>query len=123
MKNSSLQNCVALLSQVFGDLPTTSFQNSVEVSFQNLSIGFWFDRGLYSVTVADEMRTYLSSAIASFFHLELHDATENPTMLMENLVFVRDKVSDIDKLIKETNFASRYEIESGYKAIQTETRA
>jgi hypothetical protein len=123
MKNSSLQNCAALLTLVFGDLPTTSFHNSVEVKYQNLSIGFWFDRGLYSITITDEVRTYLSSAIASFLHFEFHDAAENPTMLMENLVFVRDKVTEINKLLKETNFANRYEMESGYKPIQTETRA
>ena len=123
MKNDSLQECAELLTQVFGIPPTISFQNSVETKFQNLSIGFWLDRGLYSVTIADELHTYLSSAIASFFHLELFDARDKPTMLLENLIFVRDKAAEIDKLLEERDFDSRYEKESGYKTIQIKTRA
>jgi ABC-type uncharacterized transport system ATPase subunit len=123
MIDHSLQKCATLLTQVFGDFPTISFQNSVEINFQKLTVGFWYDRGLYSVTIADEINTYSSSAIASFLHVELHDAKESPAMLMENLEFVRDKVSEIKKLLKGNDFANRYEIESGCKPIHTETRA
>ena len=123
MKNNSFQECESLLIQVFGELPRISFQNSLEIEYQNLCIGFWLDRGLYSVTIADETNTYGSSSIASFFDLELHDAKESPMMLKENLVFVRDKASEIGNLLGEDNFAHRYEKESGYKPIQTKTRA
>ena len=123
MKNNSSQECEALITQVFGELPTISFQDSHEIEYQNLSIGLWLDRGLYSVTIADETNTYLSSAIASFLDLELHDAKESPMMLKDNLVFLRDMASEIRKLLREDNFARRYEKESGYKPIQTETRA
>ena len=123
MKNNSSQECESLLTQVFGELPRISFQDSLEIEYQNLCIGFWLDRGLYSVTIADKKNTYLSSAISSFFDIELHDAKERPMMLKENLVFLRDKVAEIGNLLEEDNFVYRYEKESGYKPIQTKRRA
>ena len=123
MKNNSFQECESLLIQVFGELPRISFQNSLEIEYQNLCIGFWLDRGLYSVTIADETNTYGSSSIASFFDLKLHDAKDSPMMLKENLIFVRDRASEISNLLGEDDFVHRYEKETGYKPIQTETRA
>jgi hypothetical protein len=123
MRNSSLQDCAALLTQVFGESTTISFGNSVEAKFQNLSIGFWFDRGLYSVVISDEFNAYISSGIASFFHLDIQDAKEKPIMLMDNLLFIRDNFEKINNLLKEKNFAIRYKEENGYKPFQTEKRA
>ena len=123
MKNNPFQECESLLTRVFGELPRISFQNSLEIEYQNLCIGFWLDRGLYSVTIGDGTNTYEASAIASFFDLELHGAKESPMMLKENLMFVRDKASEISNLFGEDDFVHHYEKETGYKPIKTETRA
>ena len=123
MTNHLLQNCEELLMQVFGKSPMISFPNSVEIKFEKLSVGFWYDRGLYSVTIADETNTYSSSSIAIFFNVEIYATKEEPIMLMDNLIFIRDKVSEIKKLLKENNFINRYEAKTGYKPIHTKTRA
>ena len=117
MTNHPLKSSADLLTQVLGICPTISLTNSVEIEFQDLSVGIWHDRGLYSVTIGYEMRSYLSSAIASFFSVEIHDAKESPIMLIENLEFVRDKAMRIRNLLKEKSFAKRYQKESGYKPI------
>jgi hypothetical protein len=123
MTSHSLQNCADLLAQVFGEFSTISFKNSVEIKFKNLSIGIWNDRGLYSVTIGDERNMYVSSAIASFFDVEICDAEEDPNMLIDNLIFIRDRVSEIKKLINENDFANRYKTKSGYNPVHTRTRA
>jgi len=119
MSNHSHEKCAEVLKQVFEKCPTVSFANSIEIEFQKLSVGIWHDRGLYSVTIADDTNTYLSSAIASFLGIEIFDAKESPNMLISNLEFTKEEASRIRKLLKEKDFAKRYEKETGYQPISS----